>query len=180
MLCLDSLLAYSSGKFQALQLFVLVVSGAMDEALASYMLVHFGNLVWNDSGFVSYNIMENNFFIFFYCVAPQYDILNLFLTYFHVSNSVLVFAWCISTLILHSYSLNAFDWMGASLQIELSKSVIIKPQLYWLFLPMGGVQAWRQPTSPFRLLSMIGLYLPSWWTAANEPEGLFDQWAGQE
>ena len=38
---LDSLLGYSTGELQALQLIVLAVFGAMDEPLASCMLVHF-------------------------------------------------------------------------------------------------------------------------------------------
>ena len=41
MSCLDSLQGYSSREFQALQLIVLAVFGAVDEPLASYMLVHF-------------------------------------------------------------------------------------------------------------------------------------------
>ena len=41
MSCLDSLLEYSTGQFQALQLIVLVVLGAVDQLLASCMLVHF-------------------------------------------------------------------------------------------------------------------------------------------
>ena len=39
--CLDSLLGYSTGELQALQLIVLAAFGAMDEPLASCMLVHF-------------------------------------------------------------------------------------------------------------------------------------------
>ena len=38
--CLDSPLGYSTGEFQALQLIVLVVFGAVDQPLASCMLVH--------------------------------------------------------------------------------------------------------------------------------------------
>ena len=38
--CLHSLLGYSIGEFQALQLIVLVVLGAVDQPLASCMLVH--------------------------------------------------------------------------------------------------------------------------------------------
>ena len=41
MSCLDSLLGYSAGEFQALQLIVLVVFGALNKPLASCMLVHF-------------------------------------------------------------------------------------------------------------------------------------------
>ena len=65
------------------------------------------------------------FSLFF--IAPQYDILNFCLTYFHVSNRALLCAQYFSTLILHRYSLDAFDWMGASFQIEFSKIVIISP-----------------------------------------------------
>ena len=42
--CLHSLLGYSTGDFQALQLVVLVVYGAVDKPLASCMLVHFGEV----------------------------------------------------------------------------------------------------------------------------------------
>ena len=41
MSCLDSLIGYSTGEFQALQLIVLVVFGAVDWPLASCMLAHF-------------------------------------------------------------------------------------------------------------------------------------------
>ena len=41
MSCLHSLLGCSTGKFQALQLIVLAVFSAMDEPLASCILVHF-------------------------------------------------------------------------------------------------------------------------------------------
>ena len=41
MSCLDSLLGCSTGEFQALQLIVLAVFGAVDEPLASCMLFHF-------------------------------------------------------------------------------------------------------------------------------------------
>ena len=41
MSCLDYLLGYSTGEFQALQLIVLVMFGAVDKQLASSMLVHF-------------------------------------------------------------------------------------------------------------------------------------------
>ena len=54
MSCLHSLLGYSTGGVQALQLIVLAAFGALDLPLASCMLVHFfENLVQNDSGFVS-------------------------------------------------------------------------------------------------------------------------------
>ena len=56
MSCLDSLLGYSTGDFQALQLIVLVVFGAVDCGLTTCIL-HvgpiFGKVVCNDSGFVS-------------------------------------------------------------------------------------------------------------------------------
>ena len=51
MLGLDSLLGYSTGELQVLQLIFLAVYGVMDQPLASCMLVH--NLVWNDNGYVS-------------------------------------------------------------------------------------------------------------------------------
>ena len=40
MSCLHSLLGYSNGEFQALQLIVLAVFGAVDQQLAPCMLVH--------------------------------------------------------------------------------------------------------------------------------------------
>ena len=41
MSCLDSLQGYSTGEFQAVQLIVVAVFGAVDLRLASCMLVHF-------------------------------------------------------------------------------------------------------------------------------------------
>ena len=41
MSCLHSLLGYSTGEFQALQLIVLAAFGAVDLPIAPYMLVHF-------------------------------------------------------------------------------------------------------------------------------------------
>ena len=41
MSCLHSLLGYSTGEFQALQLIALVAFGAVDLSLAPCMLVHF-------------------------------------------------------------------------------------------------------------------------------------------
>ena len=41
MSCLHSLLGYSTGEFQALQLIVLAAFGAVDKPLAPCMLVHF-------------------------------------------------------------------------------------------------------------------------------------------
>ena len=41
MSCLHSLLGYSTGEFQALQLIVLAAFGAVDQPLAPCMLVHF-------------------------------------------------------------------------------------------------------------------------------------------
>ena len=41
MSCLDYLLGYSTGEFQALQLIVLVVLGAVDQSFPSCVLVHF-------------------------------------------------------------------------------------------------------------------------------------------
>ena len=41
MSCLDSLLGYSTGEFQTLQLIVIAMFDAVDQPLASCILVHF-------------------------------------------------------------------------------------------------------------------------------------------
>ena len=39
----------------------------------------------------------------------------------------------------------------------------------WYYLSLSEVS---KPSSPFKLLSMVGLYLPTWWSAGNDPEEL--------
>ena len=103
MSCLDSLLGYFTEAFQALQLIVLAVFGAVDQPLASCMLVLFfkSSLKWH-----KFDIMENNFFI----VLLNYDstyilghhnmiMLYFHWPYFHVSNCVFLH----STLVLSFY-----------------------------------------------------------------------------
>ena len=53
MSCLHCLLGYSTGEFQAMQLIVLAAFGAMDQHCPLYVGPLFGNLVQNDSRFVS-------------------------------------------------------------------------------------------------------------------------------
>ena len=87
--CLDSLLGYSTGELQALQLIVLVVFGAVGCRLYVGQLL--ANLVGNDSGFIyKFDIMENNLFIFLcvyiYIFMPHSMIIFYFrLHYFHDS-----------------------------------------------------------------------------------------------
>ena len=61
MLCLDSLLGYSTGEFQALQQIVIAVFGAVDYLLASCMLVHFLEIVFEMKWLwvCKFDIMEN-------------------------------------------------------------------------------------------------------------------------
>ena len=54
MSCLDSLLGYSTGEFQAMQLIVLEVFGAVDKQIyLQYVGPIFENFVLNDIGFVN-------------------------------------------------------------------------------------------------------------------------------
>ena len=78
MSCLDSQLGYPTGKFQALGLIVFAVFRAMDQSLAFCVLLHRwkSSLKWQ---WVSkFDIMENNFLLFWLCFciyldASQYD-----------------------------------------------------------------------------------------------------------
>ena len=91
---LDSPLKCSTGEFQALQLIVLVIFGVLDLPLASCMLVHFLNQVWNDSGFLSLTQWRTTFSLFSiscYILLPHnMMILYCCLPYCNVPNSALV------------------------------------------------------------------------------------------
>ena len=65
---LDSLLGHSTAEFQALQLIVLAVFGAVDLQLASWMLVQFLEINFEMVVGFGLEIMKNNFFIIIDCV----------------------------------------------------------------------------------------------------------------
>ena len=99
MSCLHSLLGYSTGEFQALQLIVLAAFGAVDLPRAPCMLVHFC-------------------FWLFHILMPYNIILYFRLLCFHVSNSALFSTEHFSTLILYKRSLDTFYfrvfWISSS------------------------------------------------------------------
>ena len=98
MSCLYSLLGYSTGEFQALQLIVLAAFGVVDWPLAPCVLVHFLEVwFWNDSGFVSLTWGKTTFFhcFIFWCLKVKYFI---FICLVFMSLVVLYFLW--STLVL--------------------------------------------------------------------------------
>ena len=95
MLCVVSLLGYSTGEFQALQLIILAFG--VDSSIASCMLVNFfGNLVWNDSGFrilAQWRTTTSLFSIMFYkCLhALDYDNTLFFVCLVFTSQMLLYF-----------------------------------------------------------------------------------------
>ena len=99
---LNSHLGYSAGEFQALQLIVLAVFGAVDWPLASCMLVH----LWNSSlkrewvcKFDTVVILFHYFWVYFtYLNASHYDILFSF-TLFSSLNKCFIF--CLVLLYSH-------------------------------------------------------------------------------
>ena len=73
----------------------------------------FGNLVWNDSGFICLTYCRKKIHCFLLCfeyILMPHDMMILCfrLPYFHVSNSALFFTHYFSTLILHRRSLDTF------------------------------------------------------------------------
>ena len=93
--CLDPPLGYSTGEFQALQLIFVVLCGAVDEPLASCILVHFlaikfemrvGLLICHNAE----QLFQCFWLHFTYLLMPHNKIiLNIRLLYFHVLNSAL-------------------------------------------------------------------------------------------
>ena len=95
--CLDYLLIYPTGKFQALQLIVRVLFGAVDWPLALCMLFHFLEIE-----FEMIMGLQSNFFMVFvmfhiYINASQCDNTQLSFTLFSCLNQCFIFTLYFST-----------------------------------------------------------------------------------